>query len=675
MGYKEYNINSGYNLFAQVYFEVGGSTTLNPFLATHRAAMAAPSANAQMSHYLDLFQKIDNLNILAAQPNGDKLMPLNAQLVLPTDQGDGPFPLAVLIHGNARSFYPSDAPTREVPSYRGYRYLQKYLAERGVASVSVNVNLINFWGSGGHPDLEYQYRLQLAFLVMGMLAQVGGSPVTTGQLIFLKKTDDSIAPLHEALELEGSFSSRSPEGRLRILKTAIEGKIDFTKLGFMGHSRGGTAVQFMQPFFGPRTGTAPTDYTGIINSTFSNLSRVSGPYNSNPLISHNSGNTVQTSAHLFHRNKDCIELFGDPGASAIKTIVALQPEKKLTLLNSLTTFFLVIASSHDGDVQEDAFNSYDDVNAPKAMIYSHGASHGRFNSVWRRLDYVRRDINRDIMGQSPIRMLSNRGHEELGKATMGNTFLAALKGEDHRFGLYTGEVRASLRQDIERAWKFPFPFTDPPKMRVLDGNAITATDITTSTAVTIRSVTKLHNELVNSNNIYANDVGVKAFTRPAANPLLIRIPVTSADKMVTRTHFSFRYTKLYDARSSSARRSVNFRNYTLQLKAGTNVVGVAIPGSAVSSLHHPAYPVRQFTYDIPGGGYYDDTVVLLQTAEVPLSQFLTNGQPTTDLSQVDKIEIKLEPLSGGSGDETFFFVDFILVTRNLPAAPADFEIP
>jgi hypothetical protein len=269
-------------------------------------------------------------------------------------------------------------------------------------------------------------------------------------------------------------------------------------------------------------------------------------------------------------------------------------------------------------------------------------------------------------------MLSNAGHEELGKATVGNAFLAGLLNENHRYLFFTGEQRAaSLSQDIERAWKFPFPFSSPPTIRVLDGTAITAINTTTSAAVTGVVVDPLSSRQVSSHENYANSLKVTAFTRPANEGLAIRIPIATADSLTTRTHFSFRYTKEYNARSAAARRSVNLRHYTLRLKSSSTVIGTPIEGRDVASLHHVAYP----TQDLDGSNCVDDTVILMQTAEVPLSQFL-GTQPVTDLNQVSVIEVMIDPLPGaGSSDETFFFVDFVLSTRNLPAAPAGFALP
>ncbi|HEX2898144.1 MAG TPA: hypothetical protein VHS96_00340 [Bacteroidia bacterium] len=668
MGYTEFHIDGRYKLFGNFYHACVDNQNSSPFLAAHRTFMQA-ATDAPTLFHLGKFNDIDALGIFAANAQGDKFAPLMAHLVIPDGVGTAPYPLAILIHGQAPSYFGNnDTAIPEVKSYRGYRYLQRYLAEKGVASVSVNVNISNYFG--GIPYFQPMERLELAFLVLAILAQLSGSPVTTDQPIFLQKSDGTLVPLQDGLALTPPFATGSQEQLLQTLKTDLQGKLSFTTLGIMGHSRAGETVQILQPFFSPRVGTAPTNYGTAGTSTTVNHSPPNGIYNSNTVGNH----SFSIHQHLYHHILNIAAVFGSPQMSNLKMVVALQPGGETALLNTNDTFYLVVASSHDEDVQEGSFNAYENVNCPKAMIFSHGASHGRFNTVWRQMSSKRQALNRQIICQNPIRMLSNAGHENLAKATVGNALLAGLLGENHRYRFFTGEQRApSIGQDIERAWKFPFPFTSPPALVLLDGAGITAQNTSTNTAVSAVTISNLSSRQVSSHENYANEVSVKSFTRPANQGLAIRIPITSANSLVTRTHFSFRYTKEYNARSASARNQLNLKHYTLKLKANTNVIGSPIEGRDVPSLQHPAYP----TTDLVDGNCEDDTVILMQTAEVPLSQFLSaTGQPTTDLNQVTAIEIVLNPLPGaGSGDETFFFVDFLLTTRSLPAPPAGFAIP
>lgn len=677
MAYSEFHIDGRYKLYARFYHTLSENQNMNPFLATHRTALDSTADSTLAARY-QFWKRLENLpDLFAADTNGDKYIPLNFHLVVPRGVGTAPHPLAVFIHGQAPTYFDDDDNPAETKSYRGYRYLQQYLGNKGVASVSVNVNVASFLEDtigGGHEHYEPQSRIEICFLVLAALKQLSDAPVTAGQPILFKKSDNSLVPLQEALALTAPFRTGSQEALLHQLKSGIAGKLSFTNLGFMGHSRGGATVQFLQPYFTARIGTAPADYTAMGASATSTFAVPSGPYNSNTRQTF--PDDFQTVAHLYHAIHDAAAIFGSPTMDALKMIVSLQPSENRALIDSPTTFFLVVASSHDEDVQEDAFNSYENVNSPKAIIFSHGASHARFNSVWRQIRGIRATIMQQLICQNPIHMLSNAGHENLAKATIGNAFLAGLLGQNHRYRFFTDEIRAtSIGQDLERVWKFPFPFASPPAIVLLDGRAITATNTTTSTAVTVDVEPDLNDRTVNSNHIYANKIAVKRVSRPANQSLALRIPVQSADSLATRTHFNFRYTKEYDARSAAARRAVKLRNYTLRLKSGSTIIGNPIEGRNVRTQVQVAYPTFQFGDNgVDPPTCFDDTMILMQTAEVPLSQFL-GSQPVTDLNQVDTIEITLlGDSTAGSAAEVYFFVDFILVTRNLPAAPAGFEV-
>jgi hypothetical protein len=664
MGFKEINIDGGYKLYGNFYHARIDNKNLNPFLASHRAAMAG-SSDPPTQFHLERWTELDAFGILAANPAGDKFIPLIANLVLPDGVGTPPYPFAIFIHGRASSYSGSGSGFKEVASYRGYRYLQQYLAEKGVASMSVNANVPTFLDSVSYQPTE---RLQVSMLILSLLTQLSGKPVTTGQHVLFKKADGTLVPLQEAVELEGSFASDSAEQLLKTLRSSLTGKISMATLGFMGHSRGGSALLALQPLFSPRDGNPPSNPSTPGNSTTTLItSPPSGVYNSNTV----QGGVHRKHAHLYHHTMNIMASLGNPSMDAVKTLVALQPKESETLIVTEKTFYLVVASSHDEDVQEESINEYDKPSCPKAMIFSHGASHARFNTVWRQLPDIKTKINKQIGCQPKIYMLSNDAHEALAKATVGNALLAGLLGENHRYGFFTGEIRApGLKQDIERAWKFPFPFTSPPPIKVLDGPAIKAFKTSDNSEVTPTIISALNSRKVDNHDNYINDIKVFAFTRKANVGLAIRIPIKPADKLVSRTHFSFRYTKEYDARKASARSKVNLRHYTLQLKAGSSKLGLPVNGADVPSPHHVAYPTADFDSTCK-----DDTGILMQTAEIPLSQFL-GTQPITDLNLVTQIEITINPLTGAKEiDETFFFVDFLLSSRKLPPPPPGFSIP
>lgn len=117
-------------------------------------------------------------------------LPLNGRVWMP--EGEGPFPLVLMVHGNHLMEYFSDG---------GYGYLGELLASRGMIAVSVDANFFNYsvWSSLPNDDMKMRAWLMLQHL----------------------------AYLHQLGQQEGS---------------SFAGKIDWQSVALIGHSRGGQAV-------------------------------------------------------------------------------------------------------------------------------------------------------------------------------------------------------------------------------------------------------------------------------------------------------------------------------------------------------------------------------------------------------------------------------------------------
>ncbi len=123
----------------------------------------------------------------------DKALPINGRVWYP--KGEGPFPLALIVHGNHSMFDFSDP---------GYEYLGELLASQGMIMVSVDENFINsgwtdFIGDGLNEENDARGWLLLE------------------HLRYWKKWNNT-------------------EGGL------FNGKVDMENLAVMGHSRGGEAA-------------------------------------------------------------------------------------------------------------------------------------------------------------------------------------------------------------------------------------------------------------------------------------------------------------------------------------------------------------------------------------------------------------------------------------------------
>jgi hypothetical protein len=117
-------------------------------------------------------------------------LPLNGRVWMP--EGEGPFPLVLMVHGNHMMEDYSDG---------GYAYLGEMMASRGFIAVSLDENFLNYSAWTGIPDNDFKVRAWVILKHLEQLAAYAEQP-------------------------ENPFYQ----------------KIDYTKTALLGHSRGGQAV-------------------------------------------------------------------------------------------------------------------------------------------------------------------------------------------------------------------------------------------------------------------------------------------------------------------------------------------------------------------------------------------------------------------------------------------------
>lgn len=117
-------------------------------------------------------------------------LPLNGRVWMP--EGEGPYPVVLMVHGNHMMEEYSDG---------GYAYLGELLASRGFIAISLDENFLNYSAWTGIPDNDFKVRTWIILKHLEQLAAFSDEPGN---------------PFYQ--------------------------KIDFSKTALLGHSRGGQAV-------------------------------------------------------------------------------------------------------------------------------------------------------------------------------------------------------------------------------------------------------------------------------------------------------------------------------------------------------------------------------------------------------------------------------------------------
>jgi hypothetical protein len=333
------------------------------------------------------------------------LVPTPMRVVYPEDParpgqvaGSDALPVVLIIHGNHAAFDPIYLPptttitkinsagvpvalplaelassVTDVPNHAGYGRLQDLLATAGIVSMSVSTNAANFFGS-----------------------------------LIDMRTTTAIAALEQLKKLSLDRASR------------YFGRLNLTKLGVMGHSRGGdVAVAVAKRLAGhpdfkvlAACSLSPTDFTG-----------------------------TATDATQLRLNRNDLK------------------------------FYLAVYGTLDGDVSglggaDDpvgtAFRHYDRAACPKAMVQISRCCHNRFNSVWSDgtpavpadpLKKFQGDDSGIVATDLPL-LRSFDLHQKMEGEYVGGLFRWQLLGDTTVHGLFDGSRTNRVRVPATLQWSF-----------------------------------------------------------------------------------------------------------------------------------------------------------------------------------------------------------------------------
>lgn len=475
--------------------------------------------------------------------------------------GTGKLPVALLNHGNHASWSMTAAggviTVTPSLSQNGYAYLQDALAQHGIVSVSVDHNFANFT----HALLE-------------------------------TRADIIIAALN-ALSAEAATAASRYHGRL-----------DFTKIGLMGHSRGGDAVVravkkiVADPALSSQykiltvCSLAPTDVTG-----------------------------------------------GD------------DPASRMFLDVSDVNFYLVVYGALDGDVFADGasskfgtgFRHYDRARPQKAMVFLDNCCHNAFNTVWWA----------DFQDSSDPRLASQADHQSLAVDYIGDLFRWQLNAEalgarfDGGTANHAGQ-HASLQWMFGQTLKRIDDFENPAANLLGGTRTVTSpgapTSIDVFASITV-GTTSLETHTAHQTHVLHVDLTLA--TPTGTRVLTTGIPATDQDWSALDT-LVVSLSGWFDPTSTATIGAANLPELTITLADSTGAN--ASVGSAVYGSSLPSRPVFK---TIPGPG--DVTLMRLETIPVALGAFA--GVDLTKISQV--------ALDIVADNDTHVFVDNIHAAKKL----------
>jgi len=307
------------------------------------------------------------------------------------------FPIIIFLHGQHS--------TRD-PSYKGYDYLAKNLAEQGYVVLSIDANDIN--GTGGDPSSQSRGQL-----VLGTLDKL------------------------EQLDRFGGAG----------LLTELKGKLDFNSIGIMGHSRGGQGIYLAIKFNTARFGNDINLFKqALLNNpnnfkNFPDLIEEAKSGNENKLLELMLAKNIS-----FSKTTDSVKPYN------FKAAFALAPTDFEEIKGITNVPVATLLPSCDGDVFDlQGVNNYDNNRfsmkydtAPKFQVLVRGANHNFYNTTWLNDDYSTQEAAYSDSSFCNANRPDSVRLNPVDQRNMGqfiiNSFMRYFVGDENQFKSYWNAV-------------------------------------------------------------------------------------------------------------------------------------------------------------------------------------------------------------------------------------------
>jgi hypothetical protein len=445
---------------------------------------------------------------------------------VPVSAAQPTYPVVVIMHG---------MHTTADPSYLGYNYLLDHLASNGFIAVSIDCNPIN--AINGMQDTR-------AFAIL-----------------------EHIALLNSKNSSPGLFF----------------GKIDMTRVGIMGHSRGGD---------------------GVVQAEVLNQSMGLG---------HN-----------------------------IRAVVALAPTDFSGIsplpLNLASSKFLCIYGSNDGDVwggtgpatqyTGTGFRFYDRATVEKSMVFVYGATHNRFNTEW--------GIELKVDATSP-KILSVTQHQNLLRGYMTAFMQVHLQNRAEQREYFTGVLRIPQVSAVEVHCQYK-----PQNVLTLDSfeSAPAITLNTLGGAVTHASLDGVPVEDVLATldgNSPHQTKGLRLKWNAAAATYRSELPAGQRD-ILTWKFLSFRVAQKVGSAANPANQARDFR---VRLSTAGGGPSRAVRAGYFDTIPFPYKPEYRTAND---GDEAPNTKAALRTVRIPLYAWTIKclNVPIVDLTNVESVSFEFD---------------------------------